>query len=313
MVSIPWNVDGSSNTLDMSIELESITGNHTADRVTLVIPTLIKPVPETMQQLKWNEPTLFEVHGLLYAAKQPADPGVPLLPFQPNPPTQAQNLQYAFSLPLVFELTHAYVRYLEDFRRQTQPNANMMLKVQLWGKIMRTSKDGNGNSVREFSYFTTSGYPETPIRIPRSDWLDTILPSLGYDKILLVEVPLPQHPTASEELKEAIQYLEQARDSLKHEKYKPAVQHCRQAKEVLIKRSGGALKDLLVPLIGNTKTKAVDDTLLAFKDLYEASSHAPRPNEERVEFTRDDAAFAVNSLTFILDYLSHVLIAQSVT
>jgi hypothetical protein len=315
MPSIPWSTDGSNNFADMSIEPSEITGNHTADRVTLTIPTQIKPNPEILQNLQWTDPTLFELHGILFAERQPSDPGVPLRPMQPNPPTQAPSIQYGFTLPLVFELTPAYVQYLEDVRRQSQtkPAADMVIKLKLWGKVLKTLKGGQGKDVRDFNYFATVGFPETSIRIPRSYWLDTILVQLGYDETLLIEVPLPHHPTASEDTKEAAQYLEIARQHLMDEQYGEAVRHCRLAKEALTKRSGTTLTNLLTPLIGDTKSSTVNGVLLAFKEFYEAASHTRRPNTERIEFSRDDAEFAVNSFTFVLAYITRTLNSQTVT
>jgi hypothetical protein len=73
--------------------------------------------------------------------------------------------------------------------------------------------------------------------------------------------------------------------------------------------------DSLEPFIGAKKAKTVDDVLRAFGNLYTASSHAnpsTLPASERIEITRDDAALAVNMLTFVLHYVALVLHTQGI-
>ncbi|HEY7092579.1 MAG TPA: hypothetical protein VH393_05340 [Ktedonobacterales bacterium] len=52
----------------------------------------------------------------------------------------------------------------------------------------------------------------------------------------------------------------------------------------------------------------------AFADVYQAASHpAVKPVVERMEFSREDAAFAVNTLTFIIDYVARILNSQGLS
>lgn len=316
MTRIPISIVGvADNCLDLEFESEDIAGCWVADRGILTINATIKCAPSTYSQVQAAKARLFDLGGVLYAENDYTDPGAPLRAFRLDQPGIPYLGQMAFQFPLRFELTRAYLQHLEEYRLNSSvsPGANMQLKLKLWGTVTIASTAGDNAGAAVFGSISTSGYPETKFRIPRSDWLDRVLPSLGYDQTLLVEIPRPRHPTAPDELKEASQYLQLAQQHLRDEKYREAVQNCRQAKDALLKRNADGLKNLLAPWVGETKAATADSALGAFNRLYTAASHPKtRADQERVEFTRDDAAFAVNSLAFILDYIARVLGTQSV-
>lgn len=224
---------------------------------------------------------------------------------------------YGIPVQLVFELTRSQLHYLEHERLKSGPKGNMLFTVQLKGKVLvHSTPDNDAGSIR-FRDIVTVTTPSVPsVRIPRSDWLDTILPGLGYDETLLIELPLPQYHAGSAQIAAAVQKLEIARQHLCDEQYREAVQLCRQAKDALTDRNASALMDSLEPFIGPKKAKTVDDILRAFGSLYTASSHpnpSTLPAEDRIEFTRDDAELAVNALTFVLRYVVQTLHTQSIT
>lgn len=311
MARIPMNI---ANFQDVNLELEfdteDIIARNGIDRPVLVINANLKPSPHTNQQLVASQPRLLDLHGALYIGNIYQDVGAQL---RPSVYDQVVLGQYTLRMPLVFELTRGFLQYLEQERVKAQPNADMTLALTLWGTVTMTSTASNTPGATIFGNITTVTYPNATFRIARSDWLERILPGLGYDEILLVELPLPKHPTAPEEIKEAVQLLSRARQHLNAEKYREAVQSCRQAKDALIKRNPNGIKSLLEPLLGNTKATMSDDALLAFAKVYTAASH-PRtqPSAEKVEINRDDATFVVNSLTLILEYVASVLHTQGV-
>src|SRR6185437_4720410 len=109
----------------------------------------------------------------------------------------------------------------------------MQLFLRLWGNVSVTMSE-DADAAR-FSRLVTDSNPDPTIRIEKSDWVERILPGLGYDKRLLIDLPLPQHPAAPDEIKEAVRFLELARQQLNREQYRPAVHSCREAKDALIK------------------------------------------------------------------------------
>jgi len=220
------------------------------------------------------------------------------------------------SLSLEIELTASQVEYLEQGRLQNGARADMELDLQLHGRVMVQSNWATDKETFRFDTIETAvqGSLYGSIRIARSDWHERLLPGLGYNERLLIELPLPGQFGESEQIEqvaEAIEKLETARRHLLNEHYREAVHFCREAKDALTKRDPKELMNLLEPLIGTTKAATVDSVLLAFGKLYTASSHpATLPKDERIEFTYEDAQFAVNTMTFVLDYVARALETQ---
>ncbi len=314
MVRIPMSIANvGNNILELEFETDHITPSKGPDRSLLSIHAEIKTTAGASQQLIAAKPQLVVLDGLLFVGNQYSDVGAPLRPGRYD--------EYGFTwlgqvsgvpVNLTFEVSLGYLHYLEQERLKTQPSPGMTLKLKLWGYVaMLSTASGSAGSMVMSSIYT-SAHDDATFRIARSDWLDRILPGLGYDQTLLIEIPLPQHDPAPVELKDAVQLLSQARQHIKGEKYREAVQNCRQAKDALLKRNPNGLMSLLEPLVGPTKAAMADNALVAFQTIYKAASHPPTlPKDERVEVSRDDAEFVVNSLAFILDYVARVLRTQS--
>jgi hypothetical protein len=68
--------------------------------------------------------------------------------------------------------------------------------------------------------------------VPRSHWADKILPSLGYGKVELIEIPIPEK-IIPDIFKNALDQLIQGRNYFLQGDYDKAVEHCRNALEPL--------------------------------------------------------------------------------
>jgi hypothetical protein len=141
--------------------------------------------------------------------------------------------------------------------------------------------------------------------MPKSTWTERILPSLGYRKSAIVEIPLEGQTPIPQVMRKAIGLWEEARADLHSDQFRAAVQKCRQAKEALTSRKASWATTQISPLVGDIKATMVDDVLRAFGNLFEAASHPiDKSLPTNVEVTRDDALFAVHTLTLVMNYLT---------
>lgn len=212
------------------------------------------------------------------------------------------------TLQLPFTCSRRYIEYLED-ERATQPGRDLTLAVRLWGvvAVMQGQAEVEGDTtaapVRFENVESTS--PET-LRIPRSDWIDQLLPALGYRKTILIELPLAGRPEVPEDLRDAILHLDEARVLRNHESYRKAVHTCRQAIDALLGEGKGKVtwcQTHLVPVIGPEKATMVDDSLRALRPLLTDASHG----NNTVEIDRDAADYVIESLALALNYIARKL------
>jgi len=211
------------------------------------------------------------------------------------------------SLRLSFTSSRRYIEHLED-KRAAQSGRDLTLAVRLWGvvAIMESPVVGGSGVGTSPVRFENVAAPPEQLRIPRSDWIDRLLPGLGYRKTVLIELPLAGQPPVPEDLHDAMRCLGEARTLRNHESYQKAVQECRRATDALL-GSGPNKKAWcqthLAPLIGAEKAKMVDDSLLALRPLLNDTSHGYAP----VEVDRDAADYAIESLAVALNYITRKL------
>jgi hypothetical protein len=313
MTNIPLRVGSnpsdSTSQFELVFEAEAVTTYNVAGTAVLTINASLKAQPHQSVDFARTRPTLFDLYGtLVYEGLS--------IQMRPLMPSHVGVLgSYPLPLALAFELTHSQLHYLENERLKKGQNAHMVFALHLHGRVIQHAEENNEGMSFYFSDISSPSIsmPNSTFRIARSDWHETILPGLGYDQTLMIELPLPRYNSVPDEVTDAVRHLSVARQHLRDERYREAVHSCRDAKDALIRRAPDAILNMLEPLLGSRKAATVDKALRSFGDLYTSSSHpATLPKEERIEFTHDDATFAVNSLTFILDYIAHVLQAQGV-
>lgn len=78
----------------------------------------------------------------------------------------------------------------------------------------------------------TKGHFDITFTIPQSHWVDKILPNLGYGKVKLIEIPIPEK-IVPDTFKNALEELVQAQDYFIQGDYDKTVEHCRNALEPL--------------------------------------------------------------------------------
>jgi len=135
-----------------------------------------------------------------------------------------------------FTCSRRYSEHLEDKRAAPPPRRDLTLAVHLWGVVaLMGSPMGEGSGVGSSPVRCENVAATLPeqLRIPRSDWIDQLLPALGYRKTVLIELPLAGQPPVPQELHDAMRYLGEARMLRNHERYQKAVQECRRVKDAL--------------------------------------------------------------------------------
>lgn len=152
--------------------------------------------------------------------------------------------------------------------------------------------------------------------IPKSHWVDKLLPQLGYGKIELIEVRIPDG-IRGQGLPEAVKEMREARSYLLNGDWEKAVAHCRNTLEIILNSRQLQLSpaskfdlkvDTFIEQHLSAKLGGKQSKLLAqeMKLLWEVCSKSVHPSPPEY-FSRADAIFIVHNTTDILQYVSGLL------
>ncbi len=103
------------------------------------------------------------------------------------------------------------------------------LRVQLDFRLLMALHEPNpiGITFRD-------GNAQIIFTIPRSQWVDKLLPALGYQGLELIEVPSASSSFAQQFLAKAVQQVQNAKKELLEGRWEGAVLNCRQALELIL-------------------------------------------------------------------------------
>ena len=144
------------------------------------------------------------------------------------------------------------------------------------------------------------------INISHSHWAD-MLSGIGYPQRRTIELPILTPQEGLEPLEAAIRHVNEAHALFAQERYREAVQRCRQARDSLVtdpKPTWAAR--FLSPIIGTEKANLMDESIRALNHLGHAASHGT-PSAPQVEIDRDVASYVIASMTLVLDYIGRKL------
>jgi len=309
-MQVPFSARGRTYTpFTLTIDRDWPQASYHGDVVSLTFQATIERMGFWDTQLGGASPLLLSLHGALYRDQTWRNVGAMLLPLEGLPlpvPTLGDKRQ----VRLAFACSRRYIEHLED-ERAAQPDPDLALSMRLWGSValMRGQADEGEDAAASapISFESVEATPVEMLRIPRSDWIDRLLPALGYRKTVLLELPLAGRSEVPEDLRDAIRHLDEAHVLRNHESYQKAIQECRRATDALL-GSGPEKKAWcqthLAPLIGAEKAKMVDDSLWALRPLLNATSHGYAP----VEVDRDAADYAIESLTVAFNDIARKLV-----
>jgi len=162
--------------------------------------------------------------------------------------------------------------------------------------------------------FETNFFSMT-VNIPRSTWIDKVLPGLGYGKIHLVEVPTAEK-AIGEPIARAVEDFQRAQEQMLQGDYNHVLGYCRDALERLAnaRKYGGEKENpsfgdkidyLLTVLPGTPTGERRKHLARLLKDLYGLASMPEHPSPPH--FTRDDAEMAILNTIAVLSYMGKFL------
>jgi hypothetical protein len=308
---------GRNFALTMGLDIEQIAAGYLYGIPRLTMQVALKRAAVAGYQPADRYPILLELHGALFSGTTYDSAGPSLVPPE-ELPVAFEDRDNEHFVALRFTVPTQFVHLLEEERAATQSGQDLRLGLRIWGLVaIARQRDSEGvaqpsNHLRQadadiigFEGIQTQG-GQQPIRIPRSDWLDRLLPALGYHRSVLIELPLTRTPPVAEAYQKAAASLDVSRQAFEHEDYPSAVKYAREVLEYLGQLgSDGKLttycKEKLEPVVGETKSKAIDRALNALRDTINASSHAG-------SFTADRciASYVIETLAVNLRYISSV-------
>ncbi len=299
----------------LTLEPQNFAPTHNSERSLLHIQATFRRSTYNDNQPRDLYPVILDLHGKLCSTNDVYGIGATLLPsldlpisfISANTP-QLVNLSFAFS-------TH-YLQLLEE-QRALQQEQVMILAIQMWGvaAMVRPRTDTQGvpgylqsrsGEVVRFEKVDTG--PTTHfIRIERSAWVDRILPGLGYRRSVLVELPLIRIPPTPEAYQKAAAALDMARKAFDHEDYRGSIKYGREVLDYLGNTSQGKqiatfCKEHLEPVVGKRKSRMIDRSLNALRDMTNMASHIGPFVADRAI-----AAYVIETLALHLRYISSVL------
>jgi hypothetical protein len=252
---------------------------------------------------------LSDFHGVLYGksffqGNQGLGASLALLPEFPL----AMQGDSGTSLNLSFHCTRSYLERVEE-QRATNSGSVLQLDVAFWAvmSLVPAATVNQRTSQNQSEMIHLQSHQGSDINISRSHWAD-MLSSIGYPQRRTIELPILTEQEGIELLHEAIRHVNEAHILFAQERYREAVQRCRQARDSLVAepRTGWAAR-FLAPIIGTEKAKMVDESVRALKNLGDAASHGTPPSASQIEIDRDVANYVIASMTLVLDYIGRKL------
>lgn len=184
-------------------------------------------------------------------------------------------------------------------------------------RIKRAAPNESQEYRKNVEEFRTGKFDIT-FTIPQSNWIDKILPGLGYGKIKLIEVPIPEKIIPGI-FKKALEEIQQSQRYFLEGNYDKVVAHCRNAVQLIpealpISLSGEDkpafnnkvkifLKEHLSPFLSDTKREFLEKMIKATWNLSSLAHHPVCPGY----FNRADAEAVLQITTTLLAYVGKLL------
>jgi hypothetical protein len=288
----------------LTLEPEAISLQGIADMVSLSAQAPMRRNSDFWGQPSYQDfrPILSDLHGILYVG----NPGIGAsLPPSDNFPLPFINTNSQL-LNLAFHCSRSYLQYIEE-QRSSNPGSYLTLSFYFWALMSMVSTIDPAPV-----YPKGSVYPEgsilihsrqgTQLSISRSHWSD-MLSTIDYPQRRYIELPTLSPQVGAEELHKALAHLNEAHVLFAQDRYREAVQRCRQARDVLLGEDKPTWAEkVLAPIILAEKAAMINESIKALNNLGNQASHGAG-----IEVDRDTANYVIGSLTLILDYIGRKL------
>lgn len=206
-----------------------------------------------------------------------------------------QNNSHTFS----FRIGQEILAYIENYRKG---DLCLALEIAIDASLFTCS--GNFNNP-EGNFFEKCNLT---FSIPRSIWVEKLLPSLGYQSFKLIEIPVA-HRTLKEAYKNIIEEFNKAENYFRNEDYNKCVAHCRSTLDAL-SRNLKKIKSQ-VPSESNFEwLQKVDTATLVYidemnKSITRIGSKAHHQGQKR-DFSRQEAESIYLVTLGLLHFVAHI-------
>ena len=289
----------------MSFELTDIYTSGGPDFPALMLRTEIGLSPyidRTQREHVTNTLSLIRAVGQLRSPDHQT-----VASFQQDIALTASNPSFVTTNKIAFEIPVDLV----TLTRIEKTRAGGNLRVNLTFQLLMALYIENGG----FRSFTLGRVDGLVFEIPRSQWVDTLLPALGYGGLEVIEIRYGAGVVA-QALPKSIEEIQEAKKCLLEGHWQRAIGHCRKAIEVILESrpltiaQTAKFRDKVSDFIsGNLSGLNDSQVKLLSKQMeliWEVGSQAAHPSPAS-PFTRADAEFIVRSTMAVVEYFSRLL------
>jgi hypothetical protein len=273
--------------LDVSIEQAAFSLTFDPEAMSLLcigdMAAITVQAQMTRSSRLWNKsqfqnfyPVVLALHGILYGQGNQAL-GASLVPMENFPLSfYNENSQW---LNLSFHCSRSYLQRIEE-QRSSKPNSDLTVGVFLWAamSLVPSAPVTSEDTIPMQSFYQDKlihikSRQTENIRISRSHWSD-MLSAIEYPQRRYIELPALKPQEGAEELHGAIEHLNQAYTLFAQDRYREAVQRCRQARDLLLGEDKPTWAEkVLAPLILAGKAAMIDESIKALNRMGNTASH----------------------------------------
>ena len=286
----------------LSFDPETMSLQCIGDMASFTVQANMKRLSEGWPGLnKSCYPVLFSLSGILYGSslfRGEQGIGASLASIEEFPltfPTENSQL-----IHLSFRCSRLYLQLVEE-QRASNPSSNLNLSISFWATTSLVETTSQGTSYKG-ELTRIKSRQGGSVNISRSHWQD-MLASIEYPQRRYIQLPTLAVQEGTDELRRAVGHLNEAHMLFAQDRYREAVQRCRQARDVLLGEDKSTWAEkVLAPIILAEKAMMIDEGVKALNRMGNVASHG-----EGIEVDRDTAIYVIGSLTLILDYINRKL------
>jgi hypothetical protein len=212
--------------------------------------------------------------------------------------TRMYNSQVTFTIPLD-------LKTIDRIERSRNGNLQAAIKV----KLLLAVYSRDDKTIETLRYASVQ---EMRFTVPKSEWVEKVLPGLGYKGLELLEFPTGQGSVAKE-FQQAVEEFAQARQHLLNAEWERAVHRCRNVTELIVNaRASSAaatsrFSDKINAFINDHLNANAEQAKFIAKQmnlLWEVCSSAAHPLPT---VTRADAEFILRTTMSFIAYCGALL------
>ena len=221
-------------------------------------------------------------------------------------------------IPIEIPLDHYRIEKIEERRQgDIQFRLSGSALIAEHPPIAKAGPNERQEYRKDVENFTTGNFNIT-FTIPQSHWIDKILPGLGYGKVKLIEIPIPEK-IVPDTFQKALTELQESQRYFVEGDYDKVVAHCRSAVQLIpearpIDLSGldkpsfndkaKNFLELNLSILTNSKREFIENIIKATWNLSSIPHH---PSSSLGYFNRADAEAIMLVTTALLAYVGKLL------